>query len=571
MRRKNLTNYLLLGAGVVSIPRLRAKAHSAQRPTAQKRCRGYLLLGLLGLLGLPAGAAAQAVVIPVTISTAADTTTTIPGGTGSFLTFAPVGYPPTPWISFGNVAFFGAGSAGQAGIYLLPPGPPTRIADQNTVIPGAASDTFTMFQSNPSISGNNVVFAGGDATHTGVYASIGGTLTTIADLTTTIPGGTGMFSTFQTPGVSGSGVAFIGGDGATQTGVYRCYPPSPCTPVADTHTAIPGGIGNFASFLPNPFPGVGISGGNVAFIGGDATFTQMGVYAAYPASPFFPIADQTTQAPGQPAGTLFLLFTDVSISGTAVAFRGLSSPDGGKDVFDGVYVAAPPSPISAIADTSTPVPGGAGSFSAFGVVSIDPSHVAFEGFSSGGAVKGIYTNAGGGLTKIIDTTDMLGGKQVSAVNLGPGGFSGDQVVFAVDFTDGSHAVSVATIGAGIRCPLSQGYWKNHAALWPETSLVLGNQNYSQPELLAILGASSNGDASLILAKQLIAAKLNIFNFSDPTPASAAIANADGLLSGFAGKLPYHVNTTSPTGQAMLGDATTLDHYNNALLTPGCTE
>ena len=78
------------------------------------------------------------------------------------------------------------------------------------------------------------------------------------------------------------------------------------------------------------------------------------------------------------------------------------------------------------------------------------------------------------------------------------------------------------------------------------------------------------DASLILVRQLIAAKLNVANGSDPTSVSAIIANADSLRSGFAGKLPYGVKSSSATGKAMLSDATTLDNYNNGLLTPGCT-
>jgi hypothetical protein len=78
------------------------------------------------------------------------------------------------------------------------------------------------------------------------------------------------------------------------------------------------------------------------------------------------------------------------------------------------------------------------------------------------------------------------------------------------------------------------------------------------------------DASLILAKQLIAAKLNIANGSDPAPISSTIAHADSLLSGFSGKLPYNVDPSSPTGQMMVRDANRLARYNNGLLTPGCS-
>ena len=103
------------------------------------------------------------------------------------------------------------------------------------------------------------------------------------------------------------------------------------------------------------------------------------------------------------------------------------------------------------------------------------------------------------------------------------------------------------------------------------SLVLGSQTYNMTELLAILNTPSRGDASIILAKQLIAAKLNIAAGSDPTPISSTITHADSLLSMFSGKLPYHVKPSSAIGQMMVSDGNTLDNYNNGNLTPGCSE
>jgi hypothetical protein len=76
---------------------------------------------------------------------------------------------------------------------------------------------------------------------------------------------------------------------------------------------------------------------------------------------------------------------------------------------------------------------------------------------------------------------------------------------------------------------------------------------------------------MILAVQLIAAKLNIAAGSDPTPVSSTITHADSLLSGFSGKLPYHVAPSSAIGQMMVSDANTLNNYNNGLLTPGCSQ
>ena len=121
-----------------------------------------------------------------------------------------------------------------------------------------------------------------------------------------------------------------------------------------------------------------------------------------------------------------------------------------------------------------------------------------------------------------------------------------------------------------RCELSQGFWKTHPDAWPVTSLTLGSQTYTQAELLAILNTPVKGDASLILADQLIAAKLNIANGSNPTPIGPTIADADALLSAFSGKLPYHVSPSTATGQQMVADAGILDNYNNQVLTPDCT-
>ncbi|UWZ83402.1 putative Ig domain-containing protein [Occallatibacter riparius] len=130
--------------------------------------------------------------------------------------------------------------------------------------------------------------------------------------------------------------------------------------------------------------------------------------------------------------------------------------------------------------------------------------------------------------------------------------------------------SITVAPAVYKCPLSHGYWKNHSK-WPVSSLTLGNQTYTQPQLVALLRTPVAGDASLILAYQLIAAKLNIANGSDPTQALATIVNADALLSGFTGNLPYHVKPSSTAGAAMTSDAALLDAYNNAMLTPGCVQ
>ena len=119
------------------------------------------------------------------------------------------------------------------------------------------------------------------------------------------------------------------------------------------------------------------------------------------------------------------------------------------------------------------------------------------------------------------------------------------------------------------CPLGQGYWTNHPESWATTSLMLGTQFYTQAELLALV-PGGGGDASTILAVQLLAAKLNIAAGADPTPVSAALLTADSLLAQFAGKLPYNVAPSSAEGQAMVNVAGLLDSFNSGQLTPNCS-
>jgi kumamolisin len=126
-----------------------------------------------------------------------------------------------------------------------------------------------------------------------------------------------------------------------------------------------------------------------------------------------------------------------------------------------------------------------------------------------------------------------------------------------------------------KCPLTQTYWRTHSPTWPVTSLMLGTQLYSEAELLTILNlptpkGKKKGDASVLLGRELITAKLSIANGSDPTPVTAIIADADNLLSGFNGKLPYGVLSSSGVGKAMLHDEAVLVSFENGALTPKCS-
>lgn len=119
------------------------------------------------------------------------------------------------------------------------------------------------------------------------------------------------------------------------------------------------------------------------------------------------------------------------------------------------------------------------------------------------------------------------------------------------------------------CPAGQTYWKS-TPVWPVTQLMLGSQAYTQVELVILLNTPPDGDASLILAQQLIAAKLNAAKGLDSSVVAGVISQGDALLAAYTGRLPYHVATTDSVGQTMTNLNTILTSYNEGLLTVGCS-
>jgi hypothetical protein len=106
------------------------------------------------------------------------------------------------------------------------------------------------------------------------------------------------------------------------------------------------------------------------------------------------------------------------------------------------------------------------------------------------------------------------------------------------------------------CTYTQGFWKNHPEDWPVSSLTLGTNTYTQAQLLAILGSETNGNGLLILAHQLIAAKLNIASGASSASIAGAIAEADAMI----GDLVVGTDSLPPSSTSDL--ATELDEFNN---------
>jgi hypothetical protein len=154
------------------------------------------------------------------------------------------------------------------------------------------------------------------------------------------------------------------------------------------------------------------------------------------------------------------------------------------------------------------------------------------------------------------------------INAGQSDFVLGSVTVSIDCGTGSGG-GPQEVPPDAGCTRTQGYYKTHESVTTSLiasmggTLTLGCQTYSAQQVLALLSMPTKGDASLILAKQLIAAKLNVKSGAGtPNSVDTAIADADALLCQFSGKLPYNVKSSSVKGQKMTSLAGTLDQYNN---------
>ncbi|MEN9723968.1 MAG: hypothetical protein RJB38_1954 [Pseudomonadota bacterium] len=120
------------------------------------------------------------------------------------------------------------------------------------------------------------------------------------------------------------------------------------------------------------------------------------------------------------------------------------------------------------------------------------------------------------------------------------------------------------------CTRTQGYWGSSPAGQQRLielvsgTMTLGNSQYSAAQLDSILDLPTGGNALLILAHQLIAAKLNILNGASGTSVLTTISQADVAIGALVIP-PVGSSTVDPSselGQQMTALATTLDTYNN---------
>lgn len=338
---------------------------------------------------------------PITATVIADTSTPVPGhaGTFDFLTY--------PTVSFGSVAFLGAARNQDQSLYSSTNGRLSLAVAANSPIPSTGG-RFTGF-TLPVPAQEAMLFIGSGSQNTlGLYVKSGEILRRIVDTYTPVPSGVGNFTGFAGNGISfdvQGAIAFMGTDSAGNQGVYASsFPGGGVSVVANGSTRIPGGTGAFNNFL---FTAVNAYG--TVFFGGGLG-NQSGLYLNRQGA-LSVLANGQTAVPGM--GGTFNGFGEPVMAGTSVVFHAR-----GTNSSDGIYQAGGGS-VSVIADVTTPVPGGSGTFQTFFMN--DPSvdergNVAFlAGYETN--KFGIFARINGSLRRIITSDDTLNGGPLMSLGI----------------------------------------------------------------------------------------------------------------------------------------------------------
>lgn len=345
----------------------------------------------------------------------ASTSKAVPGGVGNF------DFMTYPQISYGTVAFQGAGKDQPQNLFSSTGGQLVLAVSQGATIPSTGG-RFTGF-GMPIPAQQMLLFRGvGSQGTDGLYVKSGEILRRIADTSTPVPSGSGNFKVFNSFAAfdSRGSIAFVATDSAGNPGVYASsFPTGGVAMIANASTPIPGGSATF-----NSYESPTVSDYGVAFFASRMGHPAVGagLYLSRGGS-LNVIANTQTAVPN--LGGTFSGFGAPTIAGPMVAFHAIGSSGS-----DGIYAWRGGS-VSVVADLATPVPGGPGTFQGF--LNSDPSidengNVAFRaGYAQ--TETGIFVRVNGTLKRIITTQDTLGGKPILYLGLSTNQLSQGTVTF----------------------------------------------------------------------------------------------------------------------------------------------
>ncbi len=280
----------------------------------------------------------------------------------------------------------------------------------------------------------------------------------IATPSTPIPSGTGNFTSLGDHSIDAQRVTFIGFGSSSQRGIYAADVNSANEPslVIKKFSNLPGG--SFDTF--QSFTALAHRNNTVVFSG--AGSSNSGIYFRSISGfivAFGTVADTNTNIPGRGA-TKFTFLQDPAYDGISTAFHGFGSGVSGVYTNQG-------GPLRTVADTSTAIPEATGNFTGIAAssVSIDDGDIAFEA-TGDNDLRGVYIEKDGAFEKVVATGDMVDGRTVSGVSIGRDGLSNGYLAMRLSFDDSGSTFYAAFSehrwdpagGAG-------GHW-NSRANWP---------------------------------------------------------------------------------------------------------
>lgn len=112
------------------------------------------------------------------------------------------------------------------------------------------------------------------------------------------------------------------------------------------------------------------------------------------------------------------------------------------------------------------------------------------------------------------------------------------------------------------CTKGLGFWKNQTDQWPVQTLTIGTVSYTQEELVSILSQPVRGNGLVLLAREVIVAKLNIAAGVEDDCITTAIAEADAFIGGLVPP-PVGDDSVSPSEVSSLKEL--LEQYNEGEL------
>jgi hypothetical protein len=342
-------------------------------------------------------------------SLVADSTTLVPGTMTPFARLGQWHSRDGSRVLFNALAFPESGSDLIEGVYVVEDGMITTIADLNTPLPSGTGNFTSLWNpdESPSADGGRITFVGGGENQEGIYTAHGGTLSRMVDTSTHMPNDTRSFQYFRSPILDGERLAFVADlDDSTQ-GIYlHNLATGTLSVVADSNTPLPGGESNFGSFGFGPSAILDFEGDIIAFLGNaeSSEHGAMGVYR-YDISTgaLTAVAEAGAPVPGQPAGEFGPYFQSVSVDGGHVAFH----------------------------------------YGAFVETHFDEFLTPFYG---------IYSDLGGALEKVLAPGDVLDGMMVDTcglcgrlLDIGAEALDGNQIAILVQFEDDSRAIFIAKL------------------------------------------------------------------------------------------------------------------------------